>query len=93
MAEATGVALDKALKFDLAYRLKGINQAVRPMSLSQVAFMNALLHSDRSLLFGVGPTGTGKTHLAIAAGLAWSPRASTRTSSSPGPACCWRARP
>lgn len=69
VAEATGVALDKALKFDLAYRLKGINQAVRPMSLSQVAFMNALLHSDRSLLFGVGPTGTGKTHLAIAAGL------------------------
>jgi phosphate starvation-inducible PhoH-like protein len=39
------------------------------MSLSQAAFMNAMLFSPRSLIFGVGPTGTGKTHLAIAAGL------------------------
>lgn len=69
VAEATASVLDNALKFELAYRLKGINQAVRPMSLSQVCFMNALLHSERSLLFGIGPTGTGKTHLAIAAGL------------------------
>ena len=69
VAEATSAALENALKFELAYRLKGINQAVRPLSLSQVAFMNALLYSERSLLFGVGPTGTGKTHLAIAAGL------------------------
>ncbi len=69
VADATTGVLENALKFELAYRLKGINQAVRPMSLSQVCFMNALLHSERSLLFGVGPTGTGKTHLAIAAGL------------------------
>lgn len=69
VAEATTAVIENALKFELAYRLKGINQAVRPMSLSQVCFMNTLLHSDRSLLFGVGPTGTGKTHLAIAAGL------------------------
>nr|MBP6546444.1 PhoH family protein [Phenylobacterium sp.] len=67
--EAITTAVGHALKFDLAYRLKGISQAVRPMSLSQVGFMNTLLHSDRSLIFGVGPTGTGKTHLAIAAGL------------------------
>ncbi|MDO8799821.1 PhoH family protein [Phenylobacterium sp.] len=67
--EAIAAAIGHALKFDLAYRLKGISQAVRPMSLSQVGFMNTLLHSDRSLIFGVGPTGTGKTHLAIAAGL------------------------
>lgn len=39
------------------------------MSLSQAAFMNAMLSGHRSLIFGVGPTGTGKTHLAIAAGL------------------------
>ncbi|MDO8379805.1 PhoH family protein [Phenylobacterium sp.] len=67
--EAIAAAIGHALKFDLAYRLKGISQAVRPMSLSQVGFMNTLLFSDRSLIFGVGPTGTGKTHLAIAAGL------------------------
>ena len=66
---AITAVVSHALKFELAFRLKGINQAVRPMSLSQVGFMNTLLASDRSLLFGVGPTGTGKTHLAIAAGL------------------------
>lgn len=58
-----------ALKHELAFRLNGIHSAVRPMSLSQVAYMNSMLFSDRPLIFGVGPTGTGKTHLAIAAGL------------------------
>lgn len=58
-----------ALKHELAFRLNGIHSAVRPMSLSQVAFMNAMLFSERPLIFGIGPTGTGKTHLAIAAGL------------------------
>ena len=61
--------VNDALKHALAFRLNGIHSAVRPMSLSQVAFMNAMLSSDRPLIFGVGPTGTGKTHLAIAAGL------------------------
>ncbi len=62
-------AVQDALKHELAFRLNGIHSAVRPMSLSQVAFMNAMLFSDRPLIFGIGPTGTGKTHLAIAAGL------------------------
>jgi len=66
VAEST---VQDALKHELAFRLNGIHSAVRPMSLSQVAFMNAMLFSDRPLIFGVGPTGTGKTHLAIAAGL------------------------
>jgi phosphate starvation-inducible PhoH-like protein len=61
--------IQDTLKHDLAYRLSGLRQELRPMSLSQVAFMNAVLLADRSLIFGVGPTGTGKTHLAIAAGL------------------------
>lgn len=61
--------VNDALKHALSFRLNGIQSAVRPMSLSQVAFMNAMLSSDRPLIFGVGPTGTGKTHLAIAAGL------------------------
>ena len=62
-------ALQRALKFDLAFRLAGVPHPLRPMSLSQVAFMNAMLHGRHDLIFGVGPTGTGKTHLAIAAGL------------------------
>ena len=61
--------VENALKHELAYRLTGLHRPVRPMSLSQVAFMNAMLSSDRALVFGVGPTGTGKTHLAISAGL------------------------
>lgn len=61
--------VNDALKHALSFRLNGIHSAVRPMSLSQVAFMNAMLFSDCPLIFGVGPTGTGKTHLAIAAGL------------------------
>jgi phosphate starvation-inducible protein PhoH and related proteins len=62
-------AVQETLKHELAFRLNGVCSAVRPMSLSQVAFMNAMLFSDCPLIFGVGPTGTGKTHLAIAAGL------------------------
>lgn len=65
----TSQAIADALKHDLAYRLPGLPHAVRPMTLSQVAFMEALLHGESPLVFGVGPTGTGKTHLAIAAGL------------------------
>jgi phosphate starvation-inducible PhoH-like protein len=61
--------VENALRHDLSFRLTGIAQAVRPMSLSQVAFMNGLLHAQQALILGVGPTGTGKTHLAIAAGL------------------------
>lgn len=62
--------VETALKHDLAFRLSGLRLPVRPMSLSQVAFLNAMLFSQQSLIFGLGPTGTGKTHLAIVAGLA-----------------------
>lgn len=62
-------AIDNSLKHDLSYRLMGLANAVRPMSLSQVAFMNTLLHARHQLVLGIGPTGTGKTHLALAAGL------------------------
>jgi phosphate starvation-inducible protein PhoH and related proteins len=58
-----------ALNHDLPLRLAGLRRLLRPMSLSQLAFITTILHGGRSLIFGVGPTGTGKTHLAIAAGL------------------------
>ena len=65
-----GTTVEAALKHDLAYRLQGLRLPVRPMSLCQVAFLDAMLFSHHSLIFGLGPTGTGKTHLAIVAGLA-----------------------
>jgi phosphate starvation-inducible PhoH-like protein len=58
-----------ALKYDLAFRLEGIPHPVRPRTLGQVAFLNAILYGTQALTFGVGSTGTGKTHLALAAGL------------------------
>lgn len=61
--------VDDALKHDLAFRLKGLVRPVRPMSLSQVSFMHSLLNRDMDFVIGLGPTGTGKTHLAIAAAL------------------------
>ena len=66
-AIAPGIAY--ALQHDLPFLLKGIPRPVRPSSLSQVAYMNSLLSPDTPLTLGIGPTGTGKTHLAIAAGV------------------------
>ncbi|MDR3509803.1 MAG: PhoH family protein [Caulobacteraceae bacterium] len=67
--DAAQWVVQNALKHDLSLRLTGLPKAFRAMSLGQVAFMETLLHGDHALIFGVGPTGTGKTHLAVAAGL------------------------
>lgn len=61
--------VQNALKHEHPFRLSGLRHPLRPMSLSQVAFMNAALFSPQALIVGLGPTGTGKTHLAVAAGL------------------------
>ncbi len=61
--------VEHALQRDLAFRLEGLTKPLRPMSLSQVAFLNTLLHAETPLVFGIGATGTGKTHLAMAAAL------------------------
>ncbi len=61
--------LQEVLKRDLALRLSGIMQPVKPHSMAQLAFLNDLLDRDMPLVFGLGPTGTGKTYLAIAAAL------------------------
>lgn len=66
---AVSSVVEKTLKRDLAFRLKGLPYAVQPMSLSQVAFMQTLLSKEEKLVIGIGPTGTGKTHIAIAAAL------------------------
>jgi len=69
LRRAVSEAIGYGLRHDLSFRLVGLSNAVRPMSLSQVAFMNTLLHTQHQLILGIGPTGTGKTHLALAAGL------------------------
>ncbi len=61
--------VEHVLKYDLSYRLEGLPHPLQPKSLSQVAFMHKLLSVSKKLIFGLGPTGTGKTHLAIAAAL------------------------
>lgn len=62
-------AVEHALKHELALHLEGLQHPVRPMTLSQCAFLERLLSRSERLVFGIGPTGTGKTHLAIAAAL------------------------
>lgn len=61
--------LEDALQRDLAFRVSGLRNAVRPMSMMQHAFMDTLLAREPAMVIGAGPTGTGKTHLAIAAGI------------------------
>jgi phosphate starvation-inducible PhoH-like protein len=62
-------AVKNCLTHELAFRLDGLPHPVRCMSLSQFTFMQALLAQDKTFIIGAGPAGTGKTHLAIAAGL------------------------
>ena len=69
IGEVVRAAVQNTLKHDLAFRFTGLPHAVRPMSVGQAAFMSAMLSDTHPLIFGVGPTGTGKTHLAVAAGL------------------------
>ncbi len=58
-----------ALRHDFALRLAGVPHPLRLLSMSQVAFIGALLERNRELVIAAGPTGSGKTHLAVAAGL------------------------
>jgi phosphate starvation-inducible protein PhoH len=67
--QAILATINSVLQRELAFRVPGLRKAIRPMSAMQHAFMEALLAADPPILIGAGPTGTGKTHLAIAAGL------------------------
>ncbi len=61
--------ITEALKRELVFRMNGVSYPVTPMSMSQVSYMQLLLTTDKQLILGIGSTGTGKTHLAIAAAL------------------------
>ena len=67
--DAIATISETMLKREFAFRFEGMFSPVRPASFAQIAFMKLLLAKDEKLLFGIGPTGTGKTHLAIAAGI------------------------
>lgn len=62
-------AIDGALKRDLVLRLAGLPKPVRPLTLTQHAYIETLIEGRAPLVLASGPTGTGKTHLALAAGL------------------------
>ncbi len=62
-------AVNYTLSKELALRLNGLLHPVRPHSFEQLAYMEDLLDRQKSLVFGIGPTGTGKTHLAMLAGI------------------------
>lgn len=66
---AISTVVANALKLNLAFRLDGLSYPIAPKSFSQVAYMQTLLSPREQFIIGVGPTGTGKTHIAIAAAL------------------------
>lgn len=62
-------SLDDVLSHDLALRLDGVFQPIKPHTMAQLAFLYDLLDPTIPLLIGIGPTGTSKTFLAIATAL------------------------
>jgi phosphate starvation-inducible protein PhoH and related proteins len=50
--------------------LKGLRKPITPQTRGQAAYIDLLAKPDNGLVFGVGPAGTGKTFLAVAAGVA-----------------------
>lgn len=62
-------AIDALLRRDLAVRAPGLPRPVRMHSLAQLAYARDLFASEPPLVIASGPTGTGKTHLALAAGV------------------------
>lgn len=69
LMQTAHTVIDKALQQDLAFRLPGLLRPLRPLSLSQTMFVDAVLHDPHDLILGIGPSGVGKTMGAIAAGL------------------------
>lgn len=70
--------VEAVLRHELCFWLEGLPHPVAPLSLRQVAYINDLLDRHVPLVFGIGATGTGKTHLAIAAGLSLLARGDVR---------------
>ncbi len=74
-ADATIMELEGALEAARAPTasfagLKGLKRPVTPQTSGQAKYMNRLVDQEAGLIFGTGPAGTGKTYLAVAAGVA-----------------------
>ncbi len=50
--------------------LTGLKVPIKPQTNRQAQYLNLLTSTGKDLIFGVGPAGTGKTFLAVAAGAA-----------------------
>lgn len=48
---------------------RGLKKPVTPQTRGQSRYIDLLANSDNAMIFGVGPAGTGKTFLAVAAGV------------------------
>ncbi len=65
-----GGAIEAAASPQLSFgTLKGLKRPVTPQSRGQAAYLETLIQPENGLVFGVGPAGTGKTYLAVAAGV------------------------
>jgi phosphate starvation-inducible PhoH-like protein len=77
-AEATGAELEAAMKLTLSHGIAGasgdviagLRKPVMAQTPGQRSYLEKLRRDDLGLIFGVGPAGTGKTFLAVAAGAA-----------------------
>lgn len=50
--------------------LKGLKKPITPQTKGQARYIDLLANPENAMVFGVGPAGTGKTFLAVAAGVA-----------------------
>jgi phosphate starvation-inducible protein PhoH and related proteins len=77
-AEATGAELEAAMKLTVSHGIAGasgdvitgLRKPVMAQTPGQRSYLEKLRRDDLGLIFGVGPAGTGKTFLAVAAGAA-----------------------
>ncbi len=76
--EATGAEFAAAIKLSQSDEtprgagaiITGLRKPIMAQTPGQSAYLDMLLKEDLGLVFGVGPAGTGKTYLAVAAGAA-----------------------
>jgi phosphate starvation-inducible PhoH-like protein len=64
-------AIEQARTPDQSYQtLTGLKVPIKPQTNTQAKYLDLLTGTKNDLIFGVGPAGTGKTFLAVAAGAA-----------------------
>lgn len=73
-AEAGDLELEGAIEAAAApsgafATLRGLRRPVTPQTRGQAAYLGTLSDQGAGLIFGTGPAGTGKTYLAVAAGV------------------------